>query len=189
MFALQHYKTIYLNHQSKFMLETERLILKPLTYGQLIKYIQCDNSLEKELNLNETSRTISPELKEAFENTILPNVADKSKNYLYSTLWTAISKSDNKMIGDICIIGEPNTDGEIEIGYGTYDEFQNKGYMTEIVWGIIQWTKTQPEVKSIIASTDKTNIASSKVLEKNKFEKTGESEMLMNWKLQISKED
>jgi hypothetical protein len=61
-----------------------------------VKYTKCDNSLEEELNLNETSRTISPELKEAIEKTILPNVADKSKNYLYSTLWTAISKTECK---------------------------------------------------------------------------------------------
>jgi ribosomal-protein-alanine N-acetyltransferase len=105
------------------MIETDRLVLRPLTYEQLIKYTKCDNSLEEELNLNESSRTISPELKEAFEQTILPNVADKSKNYLYSTLWTAISKAENKMVGDLCIYGEPNTDGEIEIGYGTYEEF------------------------------------------------------------------
>ncbi|HMC87291.1 MAG TPA: hypothetical protein VKI61_17320 [Chitinophagaceae bacterium] len=61
------------------MVETERLILKPLTYEQLIK--------------------------EAFEQTILPNVADTTKNYLFSTLWTAISKIGNKMIGDLCIVG------------------------------------------------------------------------------------
>lgn len=170
------------------MIETERLILKPLTYEQLLKYTKCDNSLEVELNLNETSRTISPELKDAFEQTILPNVADKSKNYLYSTLWTGISKAENKMIGDLCIVGEPNAEGEIEIGYGTYDEFQGKGFMTEIVGGIIEWTKTQQVVKSIIASTDKTNIASFKVLEKNNFIKIGETETLLNWKLEIKKE-
>ena len=167
------------------MIETARLILKPLNYDQLIKYIKCDNSLEAELNLNETSRTISPELKEAFEHTILPNVADETKNYLYATLWTAISKAENKMVGDLCIVGEPNADGEIEIGYGTYDEFQGKGFMTEIVGGIIEWTKTQQIVKSIIASTDKTNTASFKVLEKNNFIKIGETETLLNWKLEI----
>jgi [ribosomal protein S5]-alanine N-acetyltransferase len=171
------------------MIETERLILKPLSYEQLIKYTKCDNSLEKELNLNETSRTISPELKEAFEQTILPNVADKTKNYLYSTLWTAILKTENKMVGDLCIFGEPNAEGEIEIGYGTYEEFQNKGLMTEIVRGIIEWVKSQPKVKSIIASTDKTNIASFKVLEKNGFEKTGETERLLNWKLRMNFEN
>jgi ribosomal-protein-alanine N-acetyltransferase len=170
------------------MIETERLILKPLTYDQLVKYTKCDNSLEEELNLNETSRTISPELKEAFEQTILPNVADKNKNYLYSTLWTAISKAENKMIGDLCIVGEPNLEGEIEIGYGTYDEFQGKGFMTEIVSGIIIWTKTQSIVKSIIASTDKTNIASFRVLEKNNFNTISETDALFNWKLETNKE-
>ena len=167
------------------MIETERLILKPLTYGQLVKYTKCDNSLEEELNLNKTSRTISPELKEAFEQTILPNVADKTKNYLYSTLWTAISKAENKMIGDLCIVGEPNADGAIEIGYGTYDEFQGKGFMTEIVGGIIEWIKTQENVKSIIASTDRTNTASFRVLEKNNFIKVGETETLFNWMLKM----
>jgi RimJ/RimL family protein N-acetyltransferase len=170
------------------MVETERLILKPLTYKQLKKYIKCDNSLEKELNLNETSRTISPELKEAFEQTILPNVADETKNYLYSTLWTAISKTENRMVGDLCIIGEPNAEGEIEIGYGTYEEFRNKGFMTEMVRGIIEWVKSQPGVKSIIASTDKANTASFKVLKKNSFIKIGETDTLFNWKLEINRE-
>lgn len=168
------------------MIETKRLILKPLTYEQLVKYTKCDNSLEEELNLNKTSRKISPELKEAFEETILPNVADKSKNYLYSTLWTAILKTENKMVGDICMVGEPNSEGEIEIGYGTYDEFQNKGFMTEIVSGIIEWAKNQSNVKTIIASTNKTNIASFKVLQKNRFIKIGENETLFNWKLDIN---
>ena len=169
------------------MIETERLILRPLTYEQLMKYAKNNNSLETELCLNETSRKISTELKEALEQVILPNVADKSKNYLYSTIWTAIAKEENKMIGDICMYGEPNKNGEIEIGYGTYDEFQNKGFMTEIVRGIINWVKTQTEVKSIIASTDKTNQASFKVLEKNDFAKIGETETLFHWKLEMNK--
>lgn len=167
------------------MVETERLILKPLTYEHLLKYIKCDNSLEAELNLNETSRTIPPELKEALEQTILPNVADTTKNYLYTTLWAAILITDNKMIGDLCIKGEPNLDGEIEIGYGTYEDFQNKGFMTEIVRGMIEWIKTQPKVKAVVASTDKENIASAKVLEKNGFLKVGETETSFNYRLKI----
>ena len=61
------------------MIETERLRLLPLTYDQLVKYIRADQSLEAELNLNPTKRIISPELKEALENTILPGVADLVK--------------------------------------------------------------------------------------------------------------
>jgi RimJ/RimL family protein N-acetyltransferase len=168
------------------MIRTERLILQPLTYGQLVKYIAADGSLEKELQLNETSRTISPELKEALEQTILPNVADTLKNYLYSTLWTAISKSDKKMIGDVCFKGEPNAEGEIEIGYGTYDEFQGKGFMTEIVAGMLTWAKTQPLVKAVIASTNKTNTASFRLLQKNNFIKVGETDTEFNWRFELN---
>jgi [ribosomal protein S5]-alanine N-acetyltransferase len=167
------------------MIETERLILLPLTYEQLVKYIKADNSLEAELNLLPTSRTISPELKEALEQTILPNVADKSKNYLYVTLWTMISKAENKMVGDLGIFGEPDEQGQIEIGYGTYDEFRKKGFMTEAVGGIIKWAGLQPGVSSIIAGTEKSNIASFSVLEKNNFIKVGETELLYNWQLKI----
>jgi [ribosomal protein S5]-alanine N-acetyltransferase len=156
-----------------------------LTYNQLVKYTKCDNSLEEELKLNETSRTISPELKEAFEQTILPNVANHPDTYLFHTLWTVISKNENKMVGDMCIVGEPNAEGEIEIGYGTYDEFQNKGIMTETVGRMIEWFKTEPIVKSIIASTEKSNSASFKVLEKNNFIKISETETLLNWQLMM----
>lgn len=167
------------------MIETERLILKPLTYEQLVKYIQNDDSLEAEFELNKTSREISPELKEAFEQTILPNVADKSKNYLYSTLWTAISKADNKMVGDICIVGEPDANGEIEIGYGTYEEFRKRGFMTEAVSGMIKWAKDQPGVRSVFAATEKTNNASFSVLQNNNFIRVGETESCFNWQLKF----
>jgi len=167
------------------MIETERLRIQPLTYNQLVKYIQLDGSLETELNLNKTSRSISPDLKQALEQTILPAVTDSNKNYLFSTLWTIISKSENKMVGDLCFVGEPNADGEVEIGYGTYEEFQGKGFMTEAVSGMIGWAKEQSVVKAIIASTDKSNIASYSVLIKNNFIKTGATETMFNWRLPI----
>ncbi len=72
--------------------------------------------------MNKISRIISLELKEAFEQTILSNVADKTNNYLYSSLWTAILKDENRHIGDIMIVAEPYAAGEIDIGYGTNNE-------------------------------------------------------------------
>lgn len=169
------------------MIESERLKLVPLTYDQLIKYIQVDHSLEHELQLNETTRTISDDLKEAFEQTILPNVADTGKNYLYSTLWTLILKEENRMVGDLCLVGEPNEKGEVEIGYGTYDDFRGKGYMSEAVGRMIGWLKTEPGVLCINAATEKTNVASFRVLQKNDFKKYGESETLYLWRLYITK--
>lgn len=120
------------------------------------------------------------------ETTILPNYcANPDKNYLYGTLWTLLLKIENRMVGDLCFMGEPNPKGEIEIGYGTYAAFQGKGFMTEAVGGMIQWAKTQSGVKGMIASTDKNNVASWAVLEKNGFVKCGETETLFNWRLDL----
>ncbi len=167
------------------MIETERLRLVPLTYDQLLMYVRADHSLEKELLLNASSRIISPDLKEALECMILPKVADPKKNYLYTTLWTLISKAENIMVGDLCFYGEPDAKGEIEIGYGTYDEFQGKGYMTEAVGGMIEWAKAQPKIRSIIADSTKDNKASLRVLEKNNFKKFEEGEVYSNWRFKI----
>lgn len=167
------------------MIETERLRLQPLTYDQLMCYSNNDGSLETLLNINRTFRTISKELKEALDETILPNVADVNKNYLFSTLWSIIDKKENKMVGDICFVGEPNENGEIEIGYGTYEEFRKKGYMTEAVGGMIEWSKKVPNISFITASTEKENAASFLVLEKNHFCKVGETETMFDWCLKI----
>ena len=169
------------------MLETKRLIIKPLTQSQLLKYIKLDNTLETEFGLPESSRTISPELLEALENTILPNVADTRKNYLFSTLWTIISKEENKMVGDLCFVGEPNDKGEVEIGYGTYPEFQGRGFMTDAVGILIQWAGKQSSVKAVVASTAKNNPASYSVLIKNNFKKTGETDELYQWQFDYNK--
>lgn len=167
------------------MIETKRLTLIPLTPEQLVKYTQTDGSLEIELGLSENPRTISDELKEALEGTILDNVKNAKKEYLYYTLWSIILKETNTMVGDLCFQGTPNQHGEIEIGYGTYPEFQQQGFMTEAVGGMIEWAKQQSNILFIIASTDKSNVASFKILEKNNFVKIGETEDLFNWKLKI----
>lgn len=164
------------------MIETERLIIKPLSYEQLVCYAQNDASLEKLLNVNISSRVISEDLWEALESTILPNVADTSKNYLFSTLWTAILKSENKMVADLCFYGEPNKEGEIELGYGTYEEYRGRGIMTEMVSAIVEWAQKQPNVTAIIASTSKLNKASYSVLEKNSFVQIAENDGLLTWK-------
>ncbi|TKC05555.1 GNAT family N-acetyltransferase [Pedobacter polaris] len=167
------------------MISSQNLILKPLSHNQLIKYIANDDSLERELKLNPTKKVISPELREALAETILPNVADTGKNHLFSTLWTIILKAESRMVGDICFVGEPTEDGEIEIGYGTYENFRGKGYMTEAVACIIDWAKRQDNVKSIFAQTAKDNPASWHILEKNNFEKVNEDGNLLSWRLKF----
>lgn len=161
---------------------TERLLLQPLTHDQLLQYTKNDGSLEAALQINPSERTISADLQEALEQTILPNVADPRNNYVFNTLWTIILKPENTMVGDLCFVGEPNEAGEIEIGYGTYEKYRKKGLMTEAVGAMIEWAKQQPGVRAIVASTEKNNPASSAVLVKNKFVNDGETGRVFQWK-------
>ena len=167
------------------MLTTPRLFLIPLTSAQLLQYLACDGSLEKFLGIRFAERNIPAALREALTNEIIPAVADKSKNYLFSSLWTGVLKDENCMVGDLCMMGEPNAAGEVEIGYGIYEAYQNRGLMTECIQGMIAWLATQPNVKSILASTEKANKASCRVLEKNMFSAISEDDNLIHWKLII----
>ncbi|SDD24847.1 GNAT family N-acetyltransferase [Williamwhitmania taraxaci] len=168
------------------IIETPRLTIFPLTFDQLVLYLRDDSQLERELNLNEAVRVIPQALLDAFNETILPAVADPSKNYLYSTLWTVVCKERNQMVADLCFQGEPNREGEIEIGYGTYDLFQGMGFITEAIGAVVRWAFSQPKVKAIIAETDQTNVASHRVLEKNGFVRVRTSESSFWWRLERS---
>ena len=152
----------------------------------MLKYIKNDHSLEDELALNHSAMELSPQLKDALEQSILPSLQDKNKNHLFSTLWTIINKSENCSVADLCFQGEPTEDGEIEIGYGTYKQHQGKGYMTEAVKGMIDWAEKHENVKAIIATTDKTNVASYTILEKNAFIKVSETNEQLNWRITVS---
>ena len=167
------------------MLETKRLIIKPLDHSQLLKFLENNNSLEKELSLNRVTKSISPELKDALENTLIPNVADKSKNYLFSTLWVMIDKIDMVMVGSLCFCGEPNQKKEIEVGCGTFKEFEGRGFMTEALAGLVSWASTIEEIDFIVASTNKENKASCSILKKNNFLNIAEDKNLLHWKLSL----
>ncbi len=164
-------------------LNTQRLILIPLNEQQLLKYVLNNGDLERELNVGIYQRTVTTRVEDAIKSKILPAVTDVSKNELYYTFWTIINKQLNRMVADVCFKGEPNEKGEIEIGYGTYLDFRNKGYMTEAVHEIIKWALQQHGVETVLAQTDPSNSASHKVLEKNNFEIYDQVINNMFWRL------
>ena len=66
--------------------------------------------------------------------------------------------------------GVPDSNGEVEIGYGIDPQFQRQGYMTEAVKAMIQWAFSEPAcrvITAILSAPD--NIASHRVLEKSGF--------------------
>ena len=171
-----------MEYSGSIVLETERLLIRPLSYNQLREYTELNNRLEQSLGLNSFTRTLPEELKEALEQVILPQVA-ASDNPLYATLWTIIDKERKLMVGDLCFKGAPNAQGEVEIGYGTYYSFQGRGFMTEAIGAIAQWALKQPEVRAILAETDVNNISSHRTLSKNSFIVYKKVENMIWWRL------
>ena len=165
------------------MLQTERLLIRPLSYRQLLLYVRPGPALEHDLGVKPHPRTLPDELREALEQVILPGVAQSGGHYLFSTLWTIIERTGHVMVGDLCFKGPPNEQGEIEVGYGTYPDFQNKGYMTQALGAVIQWAMHQPGVKAVLAETEKDNLPSHKTLLKNGFAAYQEVDQMIWWRL------
>lgn len=87
------------------------------------------------------------------------------------------------MIGDLCFKGAPCEDGSVEIGYGIYPAFEKRGFITEAVEVLCHWALKQKYVRSVRAETNKENIASQKVLQKNGFVFMGEKDGMLQWQL------
>ncbi|MCR4924871.1 MAG: GNAT family N-acetyltransferase [Clostridiales bacterium] len=96
------------------------------------------------------------------------------KNYIWYTLWfMQLKNSENEIVGTLSFKGIDDN-GIVEIGYGTNDGYENKGYMTEAVTAIAKWASLQENVKQIEAEAEESNIASIRVLEKSNFVPNGE---------------
>lgn len=167
------------------MIETDRLSIKPLSYNELIKHIKSPNDLADDLGLTPSISLIDKETQEAILNDLLPNLSDLTKDPLFYTMWIVIEKDEKAIIGGICFHGEPDNNGEVEIGYGIDNDYRNKGYMTETIAGLIHWAKNRNEIKTIKALTDKSNLPSLQVLKKNNFKISEQDENTFTMKYEL----
>ena len=143
------------------MFETDRLIVRKLSINDselLFKYSQ-EEITKKELpdeifeNITETKETV-----EYF----ISNYDDK-----YPLVYGIILKEENIIIGHI---GLSKIDKGIEIGYAIAADYQNNGYMSEIIIPFINWIKNNLKMEKIYGIAKSENIASWKMLEKYGFE-------------------
>jgi RimJ/RimL family protein N-acetyltransferase len=84
--------------------------------------------------------------------------------------WYLILNESNRqriLIGSAGFTGYPDRNGNLLIGYAVLDAFQNRGYGTEAVRGLINWAFDRPQVKMVTAETFPDLGASVRVMEKN----------------------
>lgn len=167
------------------MIETERLLIKPLLAEELIKHIKFPDELARELGFKPSKALIDEETQEAIINDLLPNILDPNKDSLFYTMWIIIEKKEKAIIGGICFHGQANEIGEVEIGYGIDKEYMNKGYMTETIQSLLHWLGKRDDIRMVKAETEKSNISSIKVLEKSGFKLFNQEEDMLIFKYNL----
>ncbi len=85
-----------------------------------------------------------------------------------------VYRPDNLLIGSCGYKGQPNAQGEVEIGYEIKASHRERGLATEAANALVDYAFTFPEVSRIIAHTLLEENASTQVLTKIGFKKVGE---------------
>lgn len=140
------------------MIQTKRLNIYPASDEQMERLI--------------AGQTV-PELKEAYRQ-MLDGCIEHPKEREWYAVWNIERNDGSKtVVGNLSFKGLEE-DGSVEIGYGTNEGFEGRGYMTEAVSAVVKWAASQPGVTTVEAETEESNIASQKVLSKAGFVPTGE---------------
>ena len=89
--------------------------------------------------------------------------------------FAVIHRIDNVLIGTCGFPGPPDSNGVVEIAYGIAPSYQGKGYATEAAIALIEFARKDPRVKTTCAHTLAETNASTRILEKCGFKKTGDA--------------
>jgi RimJ/RimL family protein N-acetyltransferase len=89
--------------------------------------------------------------------------------------FAVIHKIDNMLIGMCGFSGPPDSNGAAEIAYGVAPGHQGRGYATEAAMALIDFATNDSRVRSIRAHTLAEMNASTRVLQKCGFKKTGDA--------------
>jgi len=165
------------------LIRTKRLLLIPLEYSQLKTRLSSPETLEKTLNFKFYDKTIPPPLEEAYQQKI-SMIEKNKKEFLLLTFWQFVIAETGLVIGEAGFKSLPNQKGEIEIGYGITPAFRGKGYAREGVKALAKWALKKENIQAILATTDRENFPSQRVLKGIGWEKTGEDENSFFWRLE-----
>jgi RimJ/RimL family protein N-acetyltransferase len=109
--------------------------------------------------------------------------------------WTgflAVDRSQSLVIGMCGFKAPPDSEGLVEIAYGTFPKFEGRGVATSMATLLVERARQETSVRRVIAHTLPETNASTRVLEKNGFAHTGpvidpEDGLVWRWELALSR--
>jgi len=94
------------------------------------------------------------------------NTGISENKYLY---WGICKKNSPEIVGTICVWSFSLSEDSAELGYELLPQHQGQGIMTEAMLAIISFSFKTLELKTLKAHTNRNNLASCRLLEKNNF--------------------
>ncbi|MFB1051456.1 GNAT family N-acetyltransferase [Paraliobacillus sp. JSM ZJ581] len=160
---------------------TDRLKLVTFTIEMMRAALLSNKKLEKITTHNVPSEYPMEVYKE-----LLPYKIERFSQYPEEDEWEGIivHKADNVIIGDMGFKGDPDENGEMDLGYSILPKYQGNGFATEMAVAMVQWGLNQPHVKRITASCSNENQASKRVLEKAGFKQINKKDNEIYWAIE-----
>ena len=121
---------------SGIYLETERLLLIPMSYDFVSRIIQDDSTVYLDLGLKKVDE------------------------------WLFVNKVDMSIVGDGGFKGNPDEEGNIDLGYAIIESQRQMGLAYEAASALLNWGLSQAGVNAVTADCLQDNVPSVKILSK-----------------------
>jgi ribosomal-protein-alanine N-acetyltransferase len=160
-------------------LHTARLELRPGTAAALRAELEGRAELARALGV-EVPRSWPPELYDSDAvRWTLEQLGDQEDggqfgfHYLILRPGQPGAQESGTLIGIGGFKGPPDSDGEVELGYGVLHEYQGRGYATEAVLAWVARAFADARVSTVVGQTLASLTASIRVLERSGFQLAG----------------
>lgn len=148
------------------VIQTERLQLMALSMEQLRRLLERPEVLELDLGLLVSRSMLTVQTCGAIRKKLAKMEPVDPVRHPWFTYWLIVESAGGG-IGLVGFKGDPQVDGEVEIGYVMALEARGRGYMTEAARALIEWAFQSVACRAVIApNTLRTNPASNRVLQK-----------------------
>ncbi|MBL4937764.1 GNAT family N-acetyltransferase [Clostridium sp. YIM B02515] len=151
---------------SRKVLESKRLLLKPLSFNELLHIYNNEiDNVETHIELEAIFDFVKLAILKKLEK--MKNISEDIHEWY--TYWLIIDKDNEKGIGFIGFKGLPDENGYSEVGYSISPNYRKQRLMTEALEILVKWAYGFQCCKGISAKVLKTNLGSNKVLSNCNF--------------------
>lgn len=134
------------------MIRTERLHIRPLNYPELVSRVYSYAGMI----------TNDEEQKNVIEYTLKPMKDAGEREQLFYTFW--VGEYEGKEVLECGFLCPPTIHNVVEVFCYTRPEFQQNGFGTEAIKGLVRFSEGFEDIKFVCASVDKNNKPSQKMM-------------------------